>query len=270
MNDIQRQIAKYSEIEAGLATLKEKHLNVVIDVSTDVGLKAAKAGRAELRAVRLNLEDARVEEKAASLAYGRYVDAEAARIKAVIEPMELQYDNAIKAEEKRIKDAEAERLRLMAEEAARVKAEEDRIKAEEEAKIQAEKDRIAAEERKKFEEEQAKLKAEKEAFEAEKAKIEADRKAQQDKIDAENAKIEAEKKAIQEKADAEERAETEKIEREKRLAAEEKARQIELKKQKKMDGLTLLNAFVSKHSKDAEFAEIAQVINNWLVENETK
>lgn len=306
-----KSIEKYSMIEAGLAKLKERHLNVVIDVTTPEGMKAAKEGRAELKRVRLDLEDARVEEKAESLAYGKRVDSEANRIKAVIVPMEDAYDNAIKAEEKRVKEIELEKVRALA------RIEEAKAKA-----IKDEEDRVAAEEKKKFEEAQEKLRLQeieferkqKEAADAQakadaeikaaqdkieqeererKAKIEAEEKASRDRIEAAeresrlkiekeqaelarisreaNEKIEAEAKA---KRDAEQKAENErlaKIEAEKvkkQRAIDEKKRQDELKKQLRLDGITMLEVFVKKYGNQEEFETVSADIQKFLSVNQ--
>lgn len=218
-----KSIAKYSSIEAGLEDLKQRHLDVVVDVTTPQGMKTAKDGRAELRKVRLNLEEARKEEKADSLAYGRLVDSEANRIKAVIEPMEDAYDNAIKKEEQRIedeklakanaeRDAALEKVRLEREAyEAKLLEENRKMKAALEAQAEKERlenERIKAEEDKKLAAEKEKFRQERELFEKEKAdmaaakvKMEADKKAAQEKIDQEEkdrlakiAKEDAEKK----------------------------------------------------------------------------
>lgn len=114
------KVAVYNPIEAGLAELRQRHGHVLTappDVSTATGMKTAKEGRSELKTLRTSIEKARVAEKAASLAYGRLVDSEAKRITDAVEPLELAYDGAIKAEEQRIEalrqaELEAERTRI--------------------------------------------------------------------------------------------------------------------------------------------------------------
>lgn len=256
---MQTTIQKYSPIEAALEDLKSRHLNVVIDVSTKEGMKKAKEGRAELKAVRIRLDNARKEEKEESLNYCRFVDSEAKRIQLILDPMEEAYDKAIKAEEKRIADeenakiraaqeAEAEKQRLakeaeekkLAEERARLKAEEQRL-AELEAKYEAErkeKDRLAQEAldlaNKKLAEERAALEAEKKATEDKRI---AEEKAAKEKIEAaereSRLKIEAEEKRLKEIKDKEEakareeqlkKEAEERAEREKKEAAEREER----------------------------------------------
>jgi hypothetical protein len=114
------KVAVYNPIEAGLAELQARHGHVLIeppDVSNPKGMKLAKEARGELKTLRTSIEKARVEEKAASLAYGRLVDSEAKRITDAVTPLELGYDTAIKAEEQRIEailqqELETERARI--------------------------------------------------------------------------------------------------------------------------------------------------------------
>lgn len=114
-----QQLTIYNAIEAGLDELKRRHQNVVVDVSTSKGMSDARTSRAEVRQVRLNIEQARKEGKAESLEYGRRVDAEAKRLTAEIIPLEEQYDLPIKAGEQRKEEEkqaklEAERQRIAA------------------------------------------------------------------------------------------------------------------------------------------------------------
>ena len=111
----------YNPIEAGIALMLEKHGHVLtappVVKDDPAALTAAKAGRQELVKFRTTLEKARKEEKAESLAYGRLVDSEAARIQAFATPLELAYDKAITDEEKRLAaireaELEAERQRI--------------------------------------------------------------------------------------------------------------------------------------------------------------
>lgn len=114
------EIAPYKPIEAGILEFLAKHENVVHDVATTKGMEAARRDRAECRSLRVKLEDARVLEKAESLAYGRKVDAEATRIRTIIERAEERYDSQIKAEEQRKEAARKERERIEAERIAKI------------------------------------------------------------------------------------------------------------------------------------------------------
>lgn len=114
-------VKTYNPIEQGIALMLEKHGHVLTNppvVTNDpAALAITKAGRQELVKFRTALEKARKAEKAESLAYGRLVDSEAARIQAFADPLELAYDRVIVAEENRLEairqqELEAERLRI--------------------------------------------------------------------------------------------------------------------------------------------------------------
>lgn len=105
----------YNPIEAGIALMLEKHGHVLTKppvVTNDAkALTQAKTDRRELVKFRTTLEAARKSEKAESLAYGRLVDSEAARLQGFADPIETAYSKAIDDEEARI-EAEAAALRL--------------------------------------------------------------------------------------------------------------------------------------------------------------
>ena len=211
------ELTCYSPIEAGLEDLKKRHGNVVVDVSTREGMAGAIRGRAELRAVRLNIEKIREDEKEFFLVQGRKIDATAKRLKDIIAPMEDSYDDAIKLEQRKEKEAEALKLR----ELEKIKRdEEDRLKAIEKARVEAE---------------QLKIKTDREAIEKERAEIlaikekaEAEEKARKQKIEDEDRerriKIEDEDRQRKLKLDEEDRLRKEKIENEQRAARAEEDR----------------------------------------------
>lgn len=99
-------IGVYNPIAAGIALMLQKHgaiLTAPIVVNGDADkMAAAKEGRKELKKFRTSLEAKRKEEKAESLAYGRLVDSEAARIQAFATPLELSYDKSVTDEETRV------------------------------------------------------------------------------------------------------------------------------------------------------------------------
>ena len=213
LNQVQGVLTEFSRVEAGLAALREKHGNTVYEVSTAVGLDAAKAARAEIREPRYAVESVRKAAKAPLVALGKRIDAEAARITAEIMAIEAPIDDQIKAEEARRvaereakKAAEVERLRQEA--AAKLKEDEDRLAAER-AALKVEQDRLAAE----------RAKAESEAA-AERALL----RAEQAKVAAQRAAIDAEAAAAKKKADAEAQAERA------RIAAEREALRVEQEK----------------------------------------
>ena len=218
LNQVQGVLTEFSRVEAGLAALREKHANTVYEVSTTVGLDAAKAARAELREPRYAVENVRKTAKAPLLALGKRIDAEAARITAEIMAIEQPIDDQIKAEEARRvaereakKAAEVERLRQEA--AARLKEQEDRLAAER-AALAAERAAMEAEAA------AAKKKAEAEA-QAERARLTAEREALRVEQEKAAAIVRAEAAAAKKKADAE-RAEQEKAEAERKAAEEAK------------------------------------------------
>lgn len=111
----------YNPIAAGIALMLARHGHILTSppvIKDDpAALATTKAGRQELVKFRTTLEKARKAEKAESLAYGRLVDSEAARIQAFADPLELAYDKMIDAEEARLEaicqaELEAERQRI--------------------------------------------------------------------------------------------------------------------------------------------------------------
>lgn len=113
----QTKIAEYSKTEAGLAELRSKYAGATYDTATPAGMKAAVAGRAELRTLRVDLEKMRKAIKAPALERCRAIDSEAARITAELEALETPIDAQIKAEESRREEAKrakeaAERERM--------------------------------------------------------------------------------------------------------------------------------------------------------------
>jgi len=148
--------------------------------------------------------------------------------------------------EERERKMEAERAELQRQreeqEAAAEKAREEReaANAAEEERLQAERDRIAEEER------------------ASKERIEAQEREARERREAE----EAEARKAREKAEAEERAERERIQ-----AAEAEA---ERERQQRLDGVELLEAFVVRFGYVEPFVDIAEIVNDWLVEHASR
>ena len=114
------KVTVFNPIEQGIALLMEKHGSVLKtppDVSTAKAMEAAKHNRTEMVKFRTAIEAARKTEKEESLTYGRLVDSEAKRNTAIAAPIEKAYDDAIKAEEKRLEairqaEIETERRRI--------------------------------------------------------------------------------------------------------------------------------------------------------------
>lgn len=107
-------ITAYDKVEAGLNEVRGRLANIVHDVKTPAGMKAARADRWECVKLRTSLEDMRKAVKAPALRYGKLVDSEAARIRDAILQLESPIDAAITAHEEAqaaAKAAEAERER---------------------------------------------------------------------------------------------------------------------------------------------------------------
>lgn len=179
-----------------------------LEADTPSGYESVRAGLAELRTLRNNVERSRKQLKESALDWGRKVDKEAKRVKGLI----VEIEEPLKAKKFAIDDAKAEEKRKQ-EEAARL--EEQAIARAEQEKRQAaerkEQERLEAE-REKERQEQNELRAE---LEAENKRLEEDRK----KLQAERDKLEAEKQK-QEQVEQDRRAEVDRKERESRLAAE--------------------------------------------------
>lgn len=257
---------KYNIADATIEEMGRQYLSLVVtDVTDQAQVKAVHDARMIVRKARVGVEKKRTELKADALAYGRRVDAEAKRLKALIEPIESH----LLAEENKVKEAEEARRReleerqravtqkrvddlqavgvvmpwddvqalsdsdfaaLLAESGAAFKAR----KAEEErlAKERAEQEERNRIEAARLAEEQAKLAAEREAREAAQRRLEQQRhelELERQRIEAEKqarlAEIEAAKEAERREAEAAERARTETEERLKREEAERKERE---------------------------------------------
>lgn len=104
-------IVEFSPTAAALADLAQRYAARVYDVTTAAGMYAAKAGRRELREIRVAIEGKRVELKAPLLERERLLDSEAKRITAALVALEDPIDAQIKAEEERKERERAERER---------------------------------------------------------------------------------------------------------------------------------------------------------------
>ena len=267
-------IQEYSATEAALAELAGRYKGVVYEVSTREGMKAAVAGRAEVRGLRIALEKVRVQIKAPALKRVQEVDSEARRITAALVALEDPIDAQIKREEERKElertaaaRAEAERLAL--EEAARKKAEEEKLTAEraEIARRQAELDaadlarRQAEEEsRRRIEEEAraARLRIEEEERAARAVREEEDRVAKALR-DLELAKVRAAEehaRKVQEEAARQERLAQQ--------ARDEVARVQALQLAEVQGARVMLETFVKRFGHRPEFKPLVEWINKYL------
>jgi hypothetical protein len=226
-------IADYSATELGLIALRDKHKNLVLDVSTTKGMTVAKEARAEIRTYRVNLEKLRVEIKAPALERCRLIDAEAKRITEELLKLETPIDEAIKAEEARKEvarkareDAEKERLaQIERDRLAAERAEAERVQREKEEALAAERASLAAE-RAEFERQQAEAAAaEKARREEADAALARERAAEAEKLAAErNAHRQAlEAEAANAKAERDRLAQERALEHEARVQADREA-----------------------------------------------
>lgn len=108
--------AQYAAEEPVMKALAAKYKGVAFDCSTTKGLDSAKAARLELREQgRFKLQRAAEATKTEANDLKRVIDAESARLIAIIKPVEDEVDSQIKAEEERKAAEKAERERLAAE-----------------------------------------------------------------------------------------------------------------------------------------------------------
>ena len=108
--------AQYAAEEPIMKALAAKYKGVAFDCSTTKGLDAAKAARLELREQgRFKLQRTADATKTEANDLKRVIDAESARLIAIVKPVEDEVDSQIKAEEERKAAEKAERERLAAE-----------------------------------------------------------------------------------------------------------------------------------------------------------
>lgn len=267
-------IAEYSPTESALAELAGRYKGVLYEVSKPEGMKAARAARAEIKALRVALEKTRVEIKAPALKRVQEVDSEARRITAVLSSLEDPIDAQIAKEEDR-KVAEkmaavrAEQERLAAEERARKEAEESKMAAEraEIARRQAELDvadaarRQAEEEsRRKIEEQEraARLKIEEEERAARAVREAADLEARKAR-EAEEARLKAEHDRVEAA-----KSEAARQERLAQQARDEVARVKALQLAEVQDARAMLETFVKRFGHRPEFKPLVEWINKYL------
>ena len=97
-------IAVYNEFRAQLSTLQEENAKTIFQYADPKGNAAARSYVYKLRQTKAAVDRARKEEKAASLEYGRRVDAEAKEIMEAIESMIDVHQRPLDEIEQREKD----------------------------------------------------------------------------------------------------------------------------------------------------------------------
>ena len=110
-------LLEMDKVAAGLTDLTRRYDKVVYPVATTAGMADARKARAEIREIRLSVEDVRKRAKAPLLELGRKLDGAARDITARVAALEDPIDQQIKTREAEI---EAARLAREAAERARV------------------------------------------------------------------------------------------------------------------------------------------------------
>ncbi|SEF28436.1 hypothetical protein ABL840_26935 [Variovorax sp. NFACC27] len=112
----QAALALFSPLENDMQVLATRHRDVVFDMSTPKGFKAAKDARLELReSGRFAIQRLRDKTKDQLNDCKKVIDGEATRLIAIVEPVETFVDEQIKVHEKKLADEKAERERIEAE-----------------------------------------------------------------------------------------------------------------------------------------------------------
>lgn len=112
-----RALAVYDVNEARIAELAENYASLMISgVEDKEGLKAVHTARMIVRGIRTTLDSTRKMLKKDALKWGKVVDGEANRIKAMLTPIEAQLqakEDVIAKELREIEEAEARRLQAL-------------------------------------------------------------------------------------------------------------------------------------------------------------
>lgn len=218
MSEHVKEVDLYSVTDAAIAEMSAQYMGIMVAGPDDAeNFKIAHLARMVVKGKRVEVEKCRKALKVDALAYGRKIDTEANRIKALLEPIE----DHLCAQERVVTDEKA-RIQREQEEAAQAKAE-----AEERAIREAEEKKMA-DERARL----AKIDAEQQAERDRLAKVEAEQQDTRDFIESEKRRLagaeETTRRAVEmekAKAEAAERARIETEERVRREAEEAKERE---------------------------------------------
>lgn len=120
--------AVYEPFQKRLADAITAAKDVTYDIATKAGMEAAKANRALFRDIRIEGEKARAARKAPILEIGKLLDSKYKEIAALVEPHETRFDTDIKAEEKRLDDEKAAKIKAEAERQSALQSKIDAIK----------------------------------------------------------------------------------------------------------------------------------------------
>lgn len=110
-------LVEMDRVSKGLATLRERYGGVIYPVATTQGMKDARKARADVREIRLQLEEVRIGAKRKLLKAGKDLDGAAAKITEELEAIEEPIGAQISAREKQLEAEreareEAERVRV--------------------------------------------------------------------------------------------------------------------------------------------------------------
>lgn len=117
----------YEPFDKRLSAAVAEVEGITYDIATKDGMQTAKSARALLRAIRTDCEKERAARKAPILEIGKLLDSRAKEIEAQVRPLEARFDDDIKAEEKRIEEEKAAKLKAEAERAAAIQRNMDEI-----------------------------------------------------------------------------------------------------------------------------------------------
>jgi hypothetical protein len=118
----------YEPFETRLTNALVASKGVTYVITTKEGMEVAKANRKLFRDIRIELEKKRVESKEPITKIGKLIDSRAKEITAKVEPEEARFDKDIKAEEQRIEDEKAAKIKAEAERNAQIQRDIDGIK----------------------------------------------------------------------------------------------------------------------------------------------
>lgn len=114
--------AVYAPFDVRLQSAIAETAGVTYDITTKEGMQKAKDARSLFSGIRIECEKARQQRKAPILEIGKLLDSRAKEITALIAPHEDRFDADIKAEQRRIEDEKAAKIKAEAELQARIDA----------------------------------------------------------------------------------------------------------------------------------------------------
>lgn len=119
----------YESFQTRLAAAIESAKDVAYVITTKEGMEVAKANRALFRDIRIGSNKKREECKAPILEIGKLLDSRYKEIEAQVTPHESRFDTDIKAEEKRLDDEKAAKIKAEAERKSALQKKIDDIKS---------------------------------------------------------------------------------------------------------------------------------------------